>query len=274
MKAHVCIAVIVTALLSGCATAPALQKARPSSATAQTYVIAKSETTIQTNHMTQHLDAGQSIVYFQNQGGGGVGLGLLLGPLGVAANISMIEKVTLSDVEQLKGKLPIDPVALFRSAAIQTNSDIADQVRESTVRATPYLRVSKTDESTIHVTAALVLEQAGTGPQEWKANYSYQLPGSFSVSSLAQLDDSTKATLASDIRAAFQDILNFVARDTQSSASVEQPIQFKSAYVTPRFEFEQFGSLISDDGNVVWVRAVGGIFAIRKPQVTYSVRKS
>jgi hypothetical protein len=57
----------------------------------------------------------RNILYFQNYGGGGAGLGLLLGPIGVAANMSMIESNTKQ--EQLRDKIAIDPPAVFSAAA-------------------------------------------------------------------------------------------------------------------------------------------------------------
>ena len=70
-------ALVLTALV-GCGTMPSLQAARPASAQQLHYGLARSEVVAKTDHMTQHLDEGQSLVYFQNQGGGGVALGLLV----------------------------------------------------------------------------------------------------------------------------------------------------------------------------------------------------
>jgi hypothetical protein len=263
---------IIVALLSGCATSPSLQKSPPEGITAKAYSITKSEATTRTDHMNQHLNAEKSIVYFQNQGGGGAGLGLLLGPFGVAANIAMIEKVTTGDVERLKGKISIDPVEVFREGAKEANSEILEKSIPSAFQVTPILRVSKTDESTIHLTAALVVEY-GSDPQKWRAKYAYQIPGSYTIDSIAQLDSKAVGNLRGETVKAFKQLVEFIARDVDSAARQEPSIQFKSAYMTPRFGYEQIGSLISDDGNMVWLRSVGGVVAVQKPQVTYVKQK-
>jgi hypothetical protein len=263
---------IVVTLLSGCASSPSLQKSPPEGITTKAYSIVKSEAITRTDHMNQHLNADKSIVYFQNQGGGGAGLGLLLGPFGVAANISMIEKVTTGDVERLKGKISIDPVEVFREGAKVADSEILEKSIPSAVQVTPYLRVSKTDESTIHISAALVVEH-GAGPQKWRAQYAYQIPGNYTIDSLAQLDVKAVGNLRSETVNAFRQLVAFIARDVDSAARLEPSIQFKSAYMTPRFEYEQIGSLISDDGKLVWLRSVGGVVAVQKTQVTYVRQK-
>lgn len=272
-NAYLMLAGLCIAVLTGCAGAPPLQKQRPQAASSQTLGLAKSESVLQTNHLIQHLDEEKSIVYFQNQGGGGLGLGLLLGPIGVAANAAMIEGVTKADVERLKGKLRVDPVTLFREAAKQANIQVATQAGSIEARVTPHLRVSKTDESTIHLASALVVE-FGAGPQQWTGRYSYQLPGSHTLASLAELDEAATAQLRTGIQAGFLQLLQFIAHENEAAITKEKPVHFKSAFLTPRFEFEQIGSLISDDGSIVWLRGVGGVFAVQKAQVSYTVQRN
>lgn len=263
---------IAIGVLSGCATPPAYQKPRPQPVSSKAYALAKSEQILRTDYVTQHLDAEKTIVYSQNFGGGGAGLGILLGPIGVAANISMIESVTKGDVERLKGKLPVDPVNLFRMAAKDLDIETLEKADGADWRATPYLRVQKTDEKTIHAAAGLVIVN-GAGPAQWTGRYLYQLPGSFTLASLAQLDDASLLKLRSATQDAFRELLIFVSRETDSAVEQEKPIQFKSAYMTPRFEFEQVGKLISDDGAIVWLRSYAGIYALEKAQVKYTIQK-
>ena len=272
MKFRICILACIAALTSACGTAPSLQKAPPTGADLKAAPIVRVETTLPASHVAQYVDTEKSVLYSQNFGGGGVGLGLLLGPLGVAANMSMIEKVTMAEAEQLRGKLQITPKTLFLSAAKEAQFQVAESDTPAATRVTPLLRVSKTDETAIHLSAWLQIE-TGTGQQKWSAIYSHQLPGAYSISSLSQLDASSTNQISMQMSTAFRRLLDFFASDSEALANGEKAIQFKSPYMTPRFEFEQQASLIADDGQVVWLRTNSGIFVVQKPSLTYTLLK-
>lgn len=68
------------------------------------------------NHMMRPLNDTNTILYEQSFGGGGVGLGVLLGPLGVAANIAAIEGRTEKEAALLHDKVGINPQELLKQA--------------------------------------------------------------------------------------------------------------------------------------------------------------
>ena len=262
-------------VLAGCASPPVLQAAkpeRPPSATAAQYSVAQSPLLQQTNHMTQHVNAEKNIVYFQNQGGGGVGLGLLLGPLGVAANISMIEGVTKADVAQIQGKVQVNPETAFQQAAQTTGFPLTAPGHASEAQVTPYLLITKTDETTVHIASCVIVESK-TGDKPWTGRYLYQLPTAYSLASLAAMDAPKTAALRTEATDGFGQLLRHIATETAASTGKEPKITFKSGFLTPRIVFEQAGSLVNVQDDVVWVRGVSGVYAVQKTQITYTAQK-
>lgn len=259
------------AALVGCASPPPLPAARARSA-ADTHGLAGAEVVKRTDHTTRHLNEEKSIVYSQNFGGGGAGLGLLLGPIGVAANISMIESATKADAAKMFGKVKIDAGALFQQAATAEQLTLQEG-SAPTVRLTPYLLVIKVNETTLNSAAALFIEAPGADGKPWMTKYVLQLPGSYSVDGMAALTDAQAATLRDDLRAGYQQLVAFYKRDTAELSAREQKVLFKSAFVNPRFDFEMAGSLIEQAGPQTWLRTYGGVFAIQKDAVTYKVQQ-
>jgi hypothetical protein len=223
--------------------------------------------------MTQHLDKDKSVLYFQNYGGGGAGLGILLGPLGVAANISMIESNTKKDVEQLRDKVNVRPREIFAEVAKRRGLGVSSSPTDQKLKVTPYLYVSKTEGETLLLASALIIEQ-GAGADKWTGKYMYQLPLKFSISELSQLSDSATAQLGEAVATGFMQLLMNIGSESPERFVQEKKITFKSDLVNPRFDFEMMGTLIADDGNVVWIRTVGGVFALRKANVSFVVQKS
>lgn len=263
---------VATAALVGCGTAPTLQGARPASAQNQQYGLAKSEVVARTDHMTQHLDDGKSIVYYQNQGGGGAGLGLLLGPLGVAANVKMIESVTTGDVEKLKGHIRLNPEAALQQAAAATSFALQPTSAAGSVNVTPYVLVSKTDETTFNV-SSIVLFEGVDGEKKWTRRYQYELPGKYTLDSLAAFTDASSAELQSASVAAYAALLRHIADEKDAAIAQEKKITFTSAYMTPRFEFEMMGSLVGEKEGRVWVRTVFGVIAIAPADIQYQIAR-
>ncbi len=262
----------LAALLTACAGTPPLQAPRPSTLASRPMALAPSAAVQQTGHLQQHLDAARTIVYSQNFGGGGAGLGVLLGPLGVAANIAMIETTTQADTAQLQGRLQVEPLASFRQAAADLGWTLAASAGPQDVRATPYLLISKTEPGMLHVGAALALEADQAG-QPWRGRYLVQLPLQYSPEQLAALDDAGQQQLRAETQRGFAVLLRQLQRDTPDAAAQEPRLTFQSAYLTPRFEFEQTGSLIGTHEQRIWLRSVGGVFAVLPAQVRYTLDK-
>ncbi len=257
--------VIVTALaLTACsAPVPKFQSAVPD-AGKSTYAMASAPALATTSSTIQHLDNDKTIVYQQNYGGGGAGLGLLLGPIGVAANASMIESMTKSDAEKMREKILVKPRNVFESAARKKGVQL-DNVTDA--RITPYLYVSKTENDRLLVASAMIVEQAA-----WSGKYMYQLPVTYSVDELAGLDGNATVQLQNAVEGGFEALLQQMQAESAASEASEKPITFKSDFVTPRFGFDMYGSLVGTDNDVVWVRTVGAVYGLRKSNVSYSPR--
>jgi hypothetical protein len=261
-------------MLAACATTPPAPTLRPKAANEVGYVLAKSPQTQQTSHVMQHLDTDKAVMY-QQDFGGGVGLGLLLGPLGVAANVAMIEKVTSADVGQLKGQVDPRPVIIFSEVAKAKgwsllNADSAQAASQPQV--TPYVLVSKIAADQLALSSIVLIEQ-GDGPTRWSGRYLYQLPGTYSVKGLAALGPAQKEAIRAQVKQGYEQLVEFIAAESQSRLERERPATFFSKLLTPRIEFDFTGSLVEDHGDVVWFRTGTAVYGLRSDGVKYSIQK-
>lgn len=265
---------LATAALVGCASGPIpMQGARPASAMTKSYGLGKIEAVTTTNHMQQHLDDDMSVVYFQNQGGGGVGLGLLLGPIGVLANVKMIQGVTEGDVAKLKGKLTVDPKAALQEAQRTTQSPLQIAATPGDVKVAPFLLVSKTDDATIQLSSVLMLEGMD-GQTKWNRRYQYQLPGKYTLEQLSSLPAASVADIQSASIAAYGALLKHIAQEQQPAIALERRVTVKSAFLTPRFDFELQGTLIGEKDQRLWIRTPASVYAVDPSDVKYELTKS
>jgi len=261
--------------LGGCVSAPGNQGPIATQRANGDLALARTAALDQTNHMSKHLDANKNVVYFQNFGGGGAAAGLLLGPLGVAANIKAIDSTTNKDVEVLQGKIGSDPVRAFKSAVARSGVVFHEQPNATASRTTPYMYVVKTydEPESLAMAAALIVESPSDKPKQrkgaplepqWRYKYMYQLPGKYTPDSVAAFDDSANTKLEAELEAGYAAILAMMARDTAESAAKEQKVKFKSTFLVPRFDFEQIGNLIAEEGDIVWIRNPTGVYGIRR----------
>lgn len=257
--------VVSCLVLSACGTPPALLSPAPEVARSQTGALYRSPALDQTDHINRHLNKDKSIIYHQNFGGGGVALGLL-GPLGVAANMKMIESNTERDVALLEDKIDIDPIKAFSAAA----SDIGYPIREggnpSAPKFSPYILVMKVREGELQVGAAMFVN-VNTGGANWGARYMYQLPAGYTVESLSSLDRAAMADLDRQLTAGFSELIKMFKSDNPESTKNERPIVFKSEFLSPRYDFEMRGALMAESDTRVWVRSVGSIYSLAKSEV-------
>ncbi len=258
------------ALTAGCVTPPPMQAPLPVAKPGASFALGRVKELDTTGHVQQHLDAKKNIVYFQNFGGGGAGLGIALGPLGVAANISMIEANTKEDVEKLRDRIAIDPPAVFAAASTRAGTAVQLAASAEAPRASPYLYVVKTTPETLALAAALMVE-SGDGAQ-WPRKYMAQLPGTFTLASLAALDQPASAQLSRDLEEGFVAVLRALPRETKESIAKESQIKFKSQFLNPRFDFEMLGNPAGEEPDLVWVRSPLGLFGVRRSHITYTVQ--
>lgn len=261
-----CAALVIPVLLAACAGTPQKLQSLPEDVKESSHIVlSHSEMLNFTNNMTKHLDKEKRILYYQPFGGGGVALGVLLGPIGAAANGAMIEANTSADVAAMYEKIPVEPQEIFSGVAQQSGFSIASN--ENSPRVTPYLYISKLEAGTLLVASALIIER-GNGTDRWRGKYMYQLPVSYSVAALAEPDENVAGQLQKATAIGFGKLLQRLRLESQESLSKEQSITFRSNFLNPRFDFPRRGSLISNDSDVVWIRTSGGVFAIRKENIS------
>jgi hypothetical protein len=263
-----CVSLIVTFLLAACAGAPQkLQSLPPDVKESSQIMISQSEMLESTNNMTKHLDKEKRILYYQPFGGGGAALGVLFGPIGVAANGAMIEANTNADVAAMYGKILVEPREIFSDVATQNGLSFSAIQNENSPRFTPYLYIPKLENGTLLVASALIIER-GNGANRWRGKYMYQLPVSYSVAALSEPDENVNEQLRKAAAIGFGKLLRMIRNENQETLSQEQSITFHSDFLNPRFNFEGRGSLVANDTDIVWVRTIGGVFAIQKGNIT------
>jgi hypothetical protein len=253
-------AILLAVLLTGCVTPPPAMPVKV--AVDAPYAVTRSPVLDQTSHVLMHLDQKRQILYFQSFGGGGAAVGLLLGPLGVAANVGMIESATKADVARLKDKLDVDPAALFQEVA-GAGATVPAADGSSQLRVTPYLYVTKGRDDKLMVASAMLLEQ-GLGPEKWTGRMMYQLPGAYTFDELTSAGSATQERLRSDAKNGFRELLRHASASEQALLPAERPIKFRSEFFNARFDFELTGELVKETQEVIWLRTGGGIYAVRK----------
>lgn len=222
-------------LLSGCATAP-LQPYQPARRVSASTDFAIGVPPPTSDHMHRYLDAKQSELYMQNLGGGGVGLGVLLGPLGVLANVAAIKKQTENDAAQLQGKLPLDVQRLFVEslASAPTLKQVGGTA--SVTSLAPLLYVEKIDDAHVRF-ASLLYVKSSLDDKPWIRQYMYELPDSYSRDELEHgLDSDQLDHLAADAEVGFQWIAATYASDVAGSFQPREPGVIHSYFVTPRIQ--------------------------------------
>lgn len=254
--------------LGGCATAPLLDPV-PDTAKKDGGVLVRSALLDKTDHMTKHLNKDKNILYFQNYGGGGAALGLLLGPLGVAANMKMIESNTENDVQRFSDKLDADPVKIFTEAAVQSGYPIDSVTQQSSTKFSPYLYVVKAQEDKLLVAAAMIVD-VDTTNQKWTGRYMYQLPLTYTAETLSKADMQASTALNEHLLAGFSELIKMLKTENPEAVRKEKQITFKSNFVFPRFDLELRGSLMTESNDRAWIRTVGAVYSLAKSDVKIS----
>lgn len=252
----------MTLALVACVAPPKFQDTRQPNKN-ETFALGSSALLQPTNHTVRHINVEKNIIYTQTFGGGGLALGLLLGPAGTAANYAMINSATDADTHKLSNKIPVDPVKSFSNAARLHNFSLTDATNPDS-RITPYLYIVKTSESSLNIATGLIYEPSiGTA-----SKYMLQLPGTYTVEELSSLSPEQASMLQSTVDSGFEQLLGFFSREG-SESPLGQPIKYKSAFISPRFDFTLDGSVAAKDDHITWIRTYGGLYGLRNG--TFSV---
>lgn len=266
------LALVAYAILAGCASGPPpLQTALPSAPTPSA-ALGKSTQVTTSNHMLQPLAGEGTVMYFQNQGGGGLALGLLLGPLGVAANISGIESVTKADVARIQGRIQLRPDQAFLQAAGATGFQVQGSGGQAAIQVTPHVLVSKNTDLSISISSSLLFEGSdSTG--KWTRRYQYELDQKYSLDAIAAFGDAQSADIQRASTDAFVALLRHIQQEATLAPGSEARISFKSPYISPRFDFEMAGSLIGSKDGRTWVRSMMGVFAVLPADIQVQMQR-
>lgn len=271
MRLNVAVAAVALIVLGGCAS-PQMQSPPPGPASAP-HLAGRSALLDHTDHMTGHLNGDKTILLFQNFGGGGAGLGLLAGPFGVMANISMIEEVTKSEVAKLNGRLNVDPVQAFREAAIAEGLHLAATGPGEAAILSPYLYVTKPRPETIAFASALLVDYAGASPR-WTGKYMHQLTTTLASETAEESlrDERVLGALKAETVAGMRALVRLYLADAGQRLAVVRKVKFTSDFVSPRFAFELAGDELKGADGRVTIRTVGGVYALVPETVVVSAQ--
>lgn len=226
--------VVSVSALAACASGPQPYHTAQQASQSMKYTVGSLQDSMVADHMHRFLNKEHTVYYMQNQGGGGAALGLLLGPLGVVANIAAIKSETNKDAALLQDKFPIDAVSIF-SASLSAASMLTRATQgETAPKLSPVLYVEKLDDEHIRVASMLVVRGQVDGKPTLR-QYVYELPESYAKDSLAQgLTKGQVAQLSADAKVGFDWIATTYAQDVHGAFRPSTKEVIHSDFVTPR----------------------------------------
>lgn len=228
--------------LTACAAGgPQVYRSAQQTLPSNSYTIGTLQDTMVSDHMHRFLDKGHTVYYMQNQGGGGAAAGLLLGPLGVLANVAAIKSQTNKDATDLQDKIPVDVQAVFHTSLTQaTTLSPAAQGGQEPVLA-PALFVEKLDDEHLRFASMLCITTQ-VGGKSMLRQYVYELPESYSRQALAHgLTTEQVAQLNADLKTGFDWIVSTYVQDLQGAFKPSSKATIRSEFVTPRIQVPQVG---------------------------------
>jgi hypothetical protein len=251
--------------LTACVSAPVAPQ-RPTSVPA-THHVASAPTLVPASaHTLAWLDDRQSVQFVQNFGGGGVGVGLMLGPLGVAANAAAIRKTTERETAALKGRFTVDPMQRFAVLAQALGLALVDDTQGA--RLSPYLMVVRAEEERVLLGVGLMVDHA-PGQNGWRASYAWQSDLDWSIAEVADgLDADQQAALEMALDSGLTALLALYRADLADQIVSGEELRFVSDFASPRFRFQLTGTRLAGGapGRVV-VRTFGATFDLPATRV-------
>ena len=210
-------------------------------------------------HVLRPLNTSNSILYEQQFGGGGVGLGVLLGPLGVAANVAAIKKRTEAEAQALFAKVALDPVALLASLLEEAAISRASETSPTTFTMKPYVRIVSEGNENVWIAAGIDVSDSAL---PWTGKYLAQLAGEWPRSELAEgLSPDRSHELEGQVKAALREALHLYIDDAAGKLKGTDKVNFAAPLMSPRIKFQLYGMVLpSDEAHKVF-RSIGGIFS-------------
>jgi hypothetical protein len=263
----------VAALLTACAGKVTYQTLPVTVVNSTSHQLAHSDVLNQTNHTFKPLTDDHEVMYSQNFGGGGVGVGLLLGPIGVMANVAAIESNTDEDIAALKGKWNVQPSALFSKAA--ANSGLAlDANAVGSVKLTPYAYISKTENEQLYLAAAMIVETNPGQKDNWVGRYMYQTNVKISK---AELVDGVSAAenqrFTAELQQGFAEVIKLYQDDKAGKLASTQSVEIESDFLTPRFLIPLLAQQLPSTNSRQNFRLPLGVFSLNDQALKVTVKK-
>ncbi|MGN6151123.1 MAG: hypothetical protein ACTHOH_03825 [Lysobacteraceae bacterium] len=203
------------------------------------------------------LDDEHRIGYRQEFGGGGLAVGLLLGPLGAAANAKAVQAANERETEALRGKFPFTPGDLLgRALAARPGSEGA------TVEAqlAPSLFITR-DANEQLIFWAMVDVSIG----EWRGRYNALMQGRVPLADASKgLSDDALRDLESALQTAYAAAVDAMADDVAGRLTGFDRQRAKIPALWPRFDLMQPYDYVLRKEDRVFIRtlAPGTIAAI------------
>lgn len=195
-------------------------------------------------------------------------LGVLLGPIGVLANMSMIKSVTEDDAKQLHGMIPIDTVKVFQKYVPQDQYLSSSRDVNGEGLLSPYLLVEKIDDEHFRCSALLIvdLNPAGT---KWTRQYMYELQDVYTKYQLTSgLSDSQLASLTADLGGGLQWAMATYLLDAKGSFSPREKETIKSDFLTPRNQIPMTGYGYDAGPNRIGFATAAAVYSLSPDGVT------
>lgn len=251
------IALTSVLIAAGCASAPSMLTPPP--AQVNEFKFYQYPASVAESHVSVNLNDEKTITYIQNFGGGGVGVGLLLGPIGVLANVEMIKANTEEDKELLYGKLPIDIYQTFSEVSAAANFTEQAQAQS---KISPYLLVVRDVDEVLRMATVMTVELSQQNGKPWSGMYLYQLDQTFAKADLAAgLDAMQQAELQGHIAEGFAQALELYDADRQNALMSNTPVEFESSLISPRIAIAQRGEIVQEQAERTVLRGVNAIYS-------------
>lgn len=263
----------VAALLTACAGKVTYQTLPVTVVNSPSHQLAHSDALKQTNHMFKPLTSDNEVMYSQNFGGGGVGVGLLLGPIGVMANIAAIESNTDADIAELKGKWTVQPYTLFSKAA--ADSGLALDSRDAgSVKLTPFALISKTENEQLYLAAAMIVETNQGQKDYWQGRYMFQTNVKISKAELADgVSAEENQRLTTELQQGFTEIIKLYQDDKAGKLASSQTVELESDFLTPRIIVPQLAQQLPSTNSRQNFRLPWGVYSLNDQALKVTVRK-
>jgi len=197
------------------------------------------------NHMMRPLNDTNTILYEQSFGGGGVGLGVLLGPLGVAANIAAIKGRTEKEAALLHDKVGIDPQELLKQALAGSELKVANASEPQAATIKPALDVVSMGDHDLRFAITLRVDRHPAG-KEWAGSYLWLLRTTSTREAVAAgLSDSDRQALEQEAASAFKELVAIYVQDAKGALPNGAQVRFHSSFLAPRFKLTYNGVTVA-----------------------------